>query len=352
MNKRFDPEINTIIQSLNDIPILGEIREIYYMNTGMTISFHYPGKKSAFDFYPPFERSDFCTIIHSTEKGMEKCLESDYRGLLQAKNKGEYCIYQCHAGLTDVVIPLEYHGVEMGSIYSGQILTRTPTESDFERIYKKVRPLGISSEALKESYFRVKVIDKERLLFCVKLLALIANYIIAAENELYLQKEIIRKNKELTRKESEKNKLEKSLKDLSISVLEFEKKTKDTPLKFTNENLKNNHVVSKAQLFIKTQYNKDINLGDVADAVYLSPNYFSFLFKKITGFNFSAYLTKIRIEAAKDLLSHTITPIKKIVHQVGFEDYNYFNRTFKRLENIPPARYRSNHRAPETARFK
>jgi AraC-like DNA-binding protein/ligand-binding sensor protein len=352
MNKQFHPETSSVIHNLSEIPILGEIRDIYYKNTGMTISFHYPGEKSAFDFYPPFERSDFCTIIHSAEKGMEKCLESDYRGLTRAKNKGGYCVYQCHAGLTDVVIPLRHHEVEIGSIYSGQVLTRDPTESDFRRVYKKVSHLGVNGEALKESFFRVKVIDKDRLLFCVKLLALIANYIIAAENELLLQKEIIRKNRELTRRESEKNRLEKSLKDLRISVLEFGKKTKVASSKLTDDNLKNNHVISKAQFFIKTHYNKDIKLGDVADAVYLSPNYFSFLFKKITGLNFSAYLTKTRIEAAKSLLANTATPIKKVVHQVGFEDYNYFNRTFKRLENIPPARFRIYHGVTEKERIK
>ena len=83
---------------------------------------------------------------------------------------------------------------EIGSIYSGQILTQLPTEKDFEKIYKKVRLLGVDGETLRKSYFRVKVIDKERLRFCVKLLSMIANYIIAVENELYLQREIIRKN--------------------------------------------------------------------------------------------------------------------------------------------------------------
>ena len=84
----------------------------------------------------------------------------------------------------------------------------------------------------------------------------------------------------------------------------------------------------------------DIRLDDVATAVFLSPNYFSSLFKKITGYTFSNYLMKLRVQAARDLLQQTSIPIKEIVYQVGFEDYNYFNRTFKKLQGIPPARFR------------
>ena len=56
MSAQFVGENNGIFTSLNQLPILDEIREIFYKNTGMTISFHYPGKGSAFDFYPSFER--------------------------------------------------------------------------------------------------------------------------------------------------------------------------------------------------------------------------------------------------------------------------------------------------------
>ena len=52
------------------------------------------------------------------------------------------------------------------------------------------------------------------------------------------------------------------------------------------------------------------------------------------------YLMALRIQAAKELLLQSSIPIKEIVFQVGFEDYNYFNRTFKKIEGVPPARFR------------
>jgi transcriptional regulator GlxA family with amidase domain len=71
---------------------------------------------------------------------------------------------------------------------------------------------------------------------------------------------------------------------------------------------------------MKANLHRDIRLIDVARAVYLSPSYFSTLFKEYTGYTFSIYLMKVRIDAAKSLLSDTDLAIKEIVKKVGFED--------------------------------
>jgi YesN/AraC family two-component response regulator len=175
--------------------------------------------------------------------------------------------------------------------------------------------------------------------FYAKLLALIANYIIAKEHEIELQRTVIEKDRELYRQERRRMKLEEALKDLTISVLELEKGRKAIG-GMVGEWGKNNDKISKARDFIRRNYNKNIRLEDVATAVFLSPNYFSTVFRKITGRTFSTYLMKLRVQAACDLLTQTSIPIKEIVFQVGFDDYNYFNRTFKRMEGMPPAQFR------------
>ncbi len=331
---------NDRVIRLKKLKILDEIREIYHENTGMIISFHYHGGEYRFDFYPLYERSKFCKLIQSTKEGLKLCEASDIKGLNTAKKKKGFAIYRCHAGLVDVAIPLFYKGIEFDSIYTGQILLDEPTEENFNKVYKGIKYLDIDYNLLKDAYFKVKVIDKEKLHFYVKLLSLIGNYIIKVENEIFLQKEVIKQNRRLHEKENEKIRLEKALKDLSISVLEFEKNSKKKQKVIENEDIKNSYIITNAQLFIKENCNKNIRLADVAGAVYLSPNYFSAVFRKITGYTFCNYLMLKRIENAKNLLKKTNIPIKEIVFQVGFEDYNYFNRTFKRIEGTPPAGYR------------
>ncbi len=327
-------------KTLRELGILDEIREIYYENTGMVISFHYFRSDNELDFFPLKQRSEFCKLIQSSECGMRKCIESDNKGLKNAKKIGYYNVYRCHAGLINVAIPLMYKGKDIGAIYTGQVLLDIPTERTFRELYKGLEQLDIGYNILKEAYLKVKTVDKERLHFCARLLFLIANYIISAEKEIFLQRDIIQKDRELYKKEKEKIKLEKELKDLSISILEFHKKTREDFNKIKKEDLKNDYIISKAQLFIKTNYDRNIKLESVAQAVYLSPNYFSSMFKKITGYTFSSYLVKKRINAAKELLKNTNFSIKEIVYMIGFEDYNYFNRAFRKVEKIPPAQYR------------
>ncbi|MFA7225687.1 MAG: AraC family transcriptional regulator, partial [Sphaerochaetaceae bacterium] len=52
------------------------------------------------------------------------------------------------------------------------------------------------------------------------------------------------------------------------------------------------------------------------------------------------YLNEVRIDEGKRLLTSTDMPIKEIVPLVGFNDYDYFNKVFKRIAGLTPAAYR------------
>ena len=192
--------------NLKDLKILDDIREIYHQNTGMVISFHYPGKGELWDFFPKKQKNKFCKIIQSADDGVKRCLASDRQGLARARQKDGYCMYQCHASLTDVSIPLIYEGHELGAIYTGQVLLEHQTDACFDQLFEGLQDLGLNYEKLKKAYFKVMVVPKERLSFYVKLLTLIANYIITVEHEIQLQRTVINKDRELYRKERERMK--------------------------------------------------------------------------------------------------------------------------------------------------
>jgi YesN/AraC family two-component response regulator len=333
----------SFLDYLQNLKILNQLSEIYYKSTGMVISFHYPGKNGKIRFYPQEEKSEYCRLIQSTREGKKRCLDCDREGMLTARRKNSYHIYRCHAGLVDVAIPLVYKGEEIGSIYTGQVLLEPQDPKDLRSVYHSFPNSKFSFERLAEAYAEVKVVSRDHLLFYAKLLHLIGNYILLMENELYLERMVVLKNRELHNKEIEKINLEKTLKELSISVLESEKKRSPSAGKGRVED-RSSYIVSKAQLFIRTNYSKDIRLEDVARAVYLSPNYFSSLFKRVSGSTFRNFLVKKRIEAAKTYLSDSDLPIKEIVLRTGFKDYNYFNRTFTAMQGITPARFRAEQR--------
>lgn len=103
---------------------------------------------------------------------------------------------------------------------------------------------------------------------------------------------------------------------------------------------KNAEIIKSAINYINTNYMKNITLETVADYIHLNPSYFSSLFKKETGMNFSDYLNKVRIEESKKLLKNKNYSILEISIEVGFQDQSYYSKVFKKITGITPKEYR------------
>lgn len=101
----------------------------------------------------------------------------------------------------------------------------------------------------------------------------------------------------------------------------------------------NNNFITILQ-FINHNYTKDISIKDISKQLNLNPSYISQLFKKETGSTYVKYLTQLRIEKAKDLLQNTNFSLSEICDQIGYNDYFYFLKTFKKYEGMSPSKYR------------
>ncbi len=93
--------------------------------------------------------------------------------------------------------------------------------------------------------------------------------------------------------------------------------------------------------YIGQHYTKDISLISVADALSLNPSYVSQLFKKESGITYTKYLSALRIDKAKELLLNTNLSLAQISEAVGFNDYFYFLKIFKKATGISPGKYLS-----------
>ena len=94
---------------------------------------------------------------------------------------------------------------------------------------------------------------------------------------------------------------------------------------------------------IAKHYGQKLTLEGMAELVGLNPVYFSALFKKEMGVNFSNYLTKVRMDHAKKALIETNESITLIGRSVGYEDQKYFSQAFKKSVGIGPTVYRKMH---------
>ena len=99
-------------------------------------------------------------------------------------------------------------------------------------------------------------------------------------------------------------------------------------------------VIKRAKQYIKLNYAKEIDLDEVSKYLQISPYYFSKLFKKKTGKNFIEYLTQVRMEHAKTLLTNSSKSMKEICMEIGYCDANYFSRIFKKNVGVSPTEYK------------
>ena len=88
------------------------------------------------------------------------------------------------------------------------------------------------------------------------------------------------------------------------------------------------------------RYTEKISLGDLADDCGLSIGHLSTLIKKETGQSFSEYITAKRMEDAKKLLCKEELSIDDVADMVGYHDYFYFTKAFKKYVGMSPSMYR------------
>ena len=99
-------------------------------------------------------------------------------------------------------------------------------------------------------------------------------------------------------------------------------------------------LVKRSIAFIHQNYALPISRVQIANAIGISEDYLSRLFKQELGISPWDYLNRYRILEAKNLLRETHLSIGNIGKSVGFSDASYFNRVFKRLTGVSPGSFR------------
>jgi two-component system response regulator YesN len=107
-----------------------------------------------------------------------------------------------------------------------------------------------------------------------------------------------------------------------------------------NENQNMSLIIRKALEYMKTNYNRDITLNDVAEHTFVSSYYLSRLFSKELKRCYVDCLNEIRIEKSKEYLKNESYKSYEVAELVGINDAHYFSKLFKRYTGYTPSEYR------------
>lgn len=248
--------------------------------------------------------STFCKLMRSNPQFHSLCRKCDMYGGLEASKTGQPSIYRCHAGLTDISLPIIKDNQLSGFILFGQVETSDVDDSYFSHIQPELTDWQSIPE-LRKARDTIKVVSQNQIQSAASVLEVI--------NQHYVDDDP-RKNIQFTIKDNN-----------------------------TDKHVSNHEEIKKAVTYIQNHLTQPITLEEVSDHVYLSQYYFSKLFKKEMGVNFVTYLNQQRVEQAKALLVESSLSIGAISKSLGFSQTSYFCKIFKSLAGSTPAKFRKEH---------
>ena len=116
-------------------------------------------------------------------------------------------------------------------------------------------------------------------------------------------------------------------------------------VKLSGENEDEGYQSEKIQVqnmvkYIQEHFGEGLTLATLAGEFKMSESYISSLIKKRTGKGFGEHLMEVRIQKAQEYLRTTNDSIEAIAERVGYPDYFYFTKVYKKATGISPAAYR------------
>lgn len=249
------------------------------------------------DYYPilayPKEPPKLCSIIKSTIKGNMGCIRSDIEGCKKSRDAMGIVTYECHAGLRDTVTPIVYNGMILGYMMFGQITDNSLSKDRIvKRIIERCSNYGLTEDEITNAFNEINMCDEDKINAA-------ANIMLACASYIYLSKYA------------------------KIESLDL---------------------INEISEYMKNNLQKGFNIDEICNKYFLSRNKLFKLFREKLNMTPMSYLTTLRINKAKDLLSKTNASVSSVSDSVGISDYNYFIKIFKKEVGLTPLKYRKNYK--------
>jgi len=284
---------DNVVEKLTESTVYQDYEKAFSEATGLPMSLR-PVESWQLPLRGKRNENPFCCLMAGKSRSCAACLQTQQKLAEGARQAA--CNITCPHGMTDTAVPIRLGDKLVGFLQTGQVFRKKPTEAQFERTVRLSAEWGVPAERekLREAYFATRVVGRQQHNSVVKLLSIFAQHLAMVSNRIFVEQQ----NSELP-------------------------------------------VITRAKEYIQQNQGEDISLGQVAKAVNTSTFYFCKLFKKATGVNFTEYVSRVRIEKAKNLLLNPNLRVSEIAYEVGFQSLTHFNRVFKKIIGQSPTDYRA-----------
>ncbi len=288
-----------LIEQLTRPEMYQTYEHAYTEATGLPLTFR-PLQTWQIPLHGKRMENPFCELMTEQRSACAACLQMQEK--LAKEAMGEPATIICSYGLYETAVPVKLGSNTIGFLQTGQVMRQKPTNTSFRRAVDQAKRHGVdlNTPKAKEAYFQTPVVSQKKLDSLSALLTIFADHISMKSNQLAVQSA-------------------------------------------TAEPL----MITRAKQYILENYAEKLSLGQVAGAVHTSRFYFCKIFRKLTGLTFTEFVSRTRIEKAKDLLLNPNLRVSEIAFGVGFQSLTHFNRVFRKTVGEAPTTYRD--RLPKAA---
>lgn len=282
-----------VVDALTNSKVFQEYARAFNDMTGLPITLR-PVDSWQLPYHGRRNENRYCALVAEKSSACASCLQMQQR--LSESATMEPQTMTCCSGMAETAVPVRLGEQLIGFLQTGQVFRKKPTEAQFEKVARLIGNLGlnIGRDELHSAYFDTRFVPAKTHDAIVKLLTIFAQHLSMVSNQVLVRQE-----------------------------------HPEPPM------------VTRAKEFIQNHQTEEIRLSQVAKAVNASTFYFCKVFKKSTGLNFTDYVSRVRIERAKNLTLNPNLRISDIAFEVGFQSLTHFNRVFKKITGMSPTDYRA-----------
>ena len=281
-----------LLEQLSRSRIFADYRKAFGEATGLPLALR------PVEAWQPVHHGDprenpFCMLMAKSSRSCAACL--DVQEKIAANPGFNARTVTCFAGLHDTAIPLRFGHELVGFLQTGQVMLNQPSQERFAKTAKQLVDWGLKIDLTKaeDAWFHSRVLTTEQYQAMVRLLGIFAQHLSIVGNQVLVQQQ-----------------------------------NAEPP------------VITRAKEYIAAHQEEALSLGAVAKAVNTSTFYFCKLFKKATGLNFTDYVSRVRVEKAKNLLLNPNARVSEVAYEVGFQSLTHFNRVFRKVVGESPTEFR------------
>lgn len=229
-----------------------------------------------------------CAKLWKSATLLQRCREANMCGIRACHEKQGVHMYTCHVGLREVVTPIRMQDITIGYLMFGQMIDETVDLARLrETLIEKTQKHHLDTDAVLQKMQDIEVRRSDEIASIATLMDMCYRYM--------LLNDII------------------SVKELSLPQL--------------------------LKIYIDTNFAQNLTTETLCTTLGISRSLLYKISKETFGCGVSQYITALRIEKAKDLLSNTDMKVAEIAAAVGIPDYSYFTKVFKKITGSTPKAY-------------